>query len=163
MRMVIQRTTQARVLVGDTVIAEIGMGMLVLAGVARSDSHADADYLAKRVHDLRIFADNTGADNTGADDRGKMNLDLKQVAGSVLLLPNFTLYGDCSKGRRPGFDLAARPEAARPLFDYLVEAFVNNGTPTKAGVFGAHMKVELVNDGPVTFVVDSVSRFRSSL
>jgi D-tyrosyl-tRNA(Tyr) deacylase len=151
--MVIQRTTQARVLVDDRNIAEIGTGMLILAGVARSDSQADADYLAKRVPDLRIFT----------DDRGKMNLDLKQVAGSVLLIPNFTLYGDCSKGRRPGFDLAARPEVAKPLFDYLVEAFVSNGTPTKTGVFGAHMKVELVNDGPVTFVIDSVSRFRSPL
>jgi D-tyrosyl-tRNA(Tyr) deacylase len=122
--------------------------MLILAGIARSDSQADADYLARRVPDLRIFT----------DDQGKMNLDLKQVAGSVLLIPNFTLYGDCSKGRRPGFDLAARPEVAKALFEYLLQAFVSSGAPTKAGIFGADMKVELVNDGPVTFVIDSVVR-----
>lgn len=148
MRMVIQRTTQARVLVGDEIIAEIGLGMLILAGIGRADSEADADYLVRRVRDLRIFS----------DDRGKMNLDLGQVAGSVLLIPNFTLYGDCSKGRRPGFDLAARPELAKPLIDYLLQAFRSHGTPTKAGVFGADMKVELINAGPVTFVIDSMGR-----
>jgi D-tyrosyl-tRNA(Tyr) deacylase len=137
------------VLVGDTTIAEIGLGMLILAGIAQSDSQADADYLARRAPHLRIFQ----------DAGGKMNLDLRQVGGSLLLIPNFTLYGDCSKGRRPGFEMAARPEVAKPLFDYLVEAFRNQGTPTKVGVFGADMKVELVNDGPVTFVMDSVSRF----
>jgi D-tyrosyl-tRNA(Tyr) deacylase len=151
MRLVIQRTTQARVLVDDKIIAEIGTGMLVLAGIARSDTQVEADYLARRVPELRIFTDTSGPDKTG-----KMNLTLRQVEGSVLIVPNFTLYGDCSKGRRPGFDMAARPEAARPLFDYLVAAFINNGAATKVGVFGADMKVELVNDGPVTFVLDSL-------
>jgi D-tyrosyl-tRNA(Tyr) deacylase len=126
--------------------------MLILAGIGRSDSQADADYLARRVADLRIFADKE------PDKGGKMNLDLRQVGGSVLLIPNFTLYGDCSKGRRPGFDLAAPPEVAKPLFDYLVGAFIRNGTPTKTGVFGADMKVELVNDGPVTFFIESIGR-----
>ena len=145
MRIVIQRTTQARVLLDNKIIAEIGPGMLILAGIAHSDTQADADYLVKRIPELRIFK----------DDTGKMNLDLRQIGGAVLFVPNFTLYGDCSRGRRPGFDRAARPEAAKPLFDYMVNALIDSGTPTQAGVFGADMTVELVNDGPVTFVLDS--------
>ena len=148
MRLVIQRTAQARVVVDGRIIAEIGAGMLILAGIACSDSRTDAEYLAKRVPELRIFA----------DDIGKMNLDLRQVAGSVLIIPNFTLCADWSRGRRPAFDAAARPEVAKPLFEYLIELFMNKGIPTKTGLFGADMRVELVNDGPVSFVLDSTSR-----
>jgi D-tyrosyl-tRNA(Tyr) deacylase len=148
MRLVIQRIIHARVVSEGKVVAEIASGMLILAGIGRSDSYAEAQYLAKRVPELRIFK----------DDAGKMNLNLKQANGSLLLVPNFTLYGDCSRGRRPGFDAAARPEIAKPLFDYLVSLFMNNNIPTESGIFGADMQVELINDGPVTFVLESPLR-----
>jgi D-aminoacyl-tRNA deacylase len=148
MRLVIQRIIHARVVSEGKVVAEIASGMLILAGIGRSDSYAEAQYLSKRVPELRIFK----------DDAGKMNLNLKQANGSLLLVPNFTLYGDCSRGRRPGFDAAARPEIAKPLFDYLVSLFMNNNIPTESGIFGADMQVELINDGPVTFVLESPLR-----
>ncbi len=145
MRLIIQRVNEASVTIEGTKVAEIKLGVLVFAGVSKDDSIADADFLSGRLPNLRIFADSTG----------KMNLDLKQVEGSILLVPNFTLYGDCSRGRRPDFDRAARPEAARPLVDYLTQRLRESGLPVSTGFFGAHMTVTLSNDGPVTFVLDS--------
>jgi D-tyrosyl-tRNA(Tyr) deacylase len=141
---------EASVTIDGTKVVEIKIGVLVFAGMSKEDSTADADFLCGRLPNLRIFADSSRADSTG-----KMNLDLKQVKGSILLVPNFTLYGDCSRGRRPDFDRAARPESARPLFDYLTQRLRESGLPVAAGKFGAHMTVTLSNDGPVTFVLDS--------
>jgi D-tyrosyl-tRNA(Tyr) deacylase len=145
MRLVIQRTTHAKVLVDNREIANIGIGMLVLVAIATTDTPTEANYFARRLPELRIFP----------DLNGKMNLNLSQVGGSLLLVPNFTLYADCSRGRRPDFNRGASPDVARPLFHMLLEAFMNNGTPTQAGLFGADMKVHLVNDGPITLVLDS--------
>jgi D-tyrosyl-tRNA(Tyr) deacylase len=124
---------------------EIGVGMLIFAGFSKDDSTIQADYLAAKIPQLRIFADASG----------KMNLNIREVGGSILAVPNFTLYGDCRKGRRPAFDQAARPELARPLFDHLVEKLRGSGIPVQTGVFGAGMLVELLNDGPVTFVLEA--------
>jgi D-tyrosyl-tRNA(Tyr) deacylase len=127
------------------ITGEIGTGMLIFVGISKEDSTAQADYLASKVARLRIFADSSG----------KMNVDVREAGGSILAVPNFTLCGDCRKGRRPAFDQAARPEHARPLFDYFVLKLKESGIPVQTGVFGEHMRVELVNDGPVTLVLDS--------
>ncbi len=146
MRLLIQRVTEASVTIdGDNKISEIKLGLLVFAGVSRTDSEADAEFLAGRLPDLRIFADVSG----------KMNLSVKESKGSILLVPNFTLYGDCSRARRPSFDLAARPDVALPLFEYLIERLRMSEVPVVTGVFGAHTTVALANDGPVTFLLES--------
>ncbi len=120
--------------------------MLILAGIRKGDTESHAEYLADRISKIRIFR----------DAEGKMNLDLREAGGSVLVAPNFTLYGDCRKGRRPGFEQAARPEEARPLFEFFVNKLRESGIRAETGVFGADMEVSLVNDGPVTFVLDSL-------
>jgi D-tyrosyl-tRNA(Tyr) deacylase len=145
MRAVVQRVLRAGVSVAGREVAGIGRGMVVLLGIARDDDVATARRLAERVVGLRIFD----------DAAGRMNLDLSGVGGAVLCISQFTLYGDVRRGRRPAFDAAAPAEQARPLYDAFVAAVRATGIPCETGVFGAEMQVELVNDGPVTLIVDS--------
>jgi D-aminoacyl-tRNA deacylase len=145
MRAVLERVSQARVEVDGTVRGSIGRGLLVLVGVARPDTRADAEYLADKILGLRIFA----------DEAGKMNRSVVETGGSVLIVSQFTLYADCRKGRRPAFDLAAPPEEARSLYDYFVEACRKRYASIETGVFQAAMTISLVNDGPVTVIVES--------
>jgi D-tyrosyl-tRNA(Tyr) deacylase len=145
MRSVVQRVKRARVTVAGETVGEIGPGLLVLLGVAHDDTAADVLWMANKLVGLRIFE----------DDTGKMNLGLTDVRGSMLVVSQFTLLGDCQKGRRPSFILAARPEVAKPLYEQFVAAVGQQGIPTATGIFQAEMQVELVNDGPVTLVVES--------
>jgi D-tyrosyl-tRNA(Tyr) deacylase len=145
MRVVIQRVRRASVTVAGEVVGEIAAGWLVLLGVGPTDTTKQADWLAEKVANLRAFND--------AD--GKMNLSVQDVNGSVLVVSQFTLYGDCQKGRRPGFSGAAPPAIAEPLYEAFVTALKMLGVPVATGRFGADMQVELVNDGPVTFVIDA--------
>lgn len=145
MRAVVQRVVSARVVVGDQTVGAIGGGLLVLLGVTHADTEADARWLADKVAGLRIFA----------DDQGKMNRDVAEAGGGVLVVSQFTLYGDCAKGRRPSFITAARPEQAEPLYEAFVIALKAVGIATATGQFGASMQVELVNDGPVTLILDT--------
>ncbi len=148
MRAVLQRAASARVVVAGETVGEIGVGWLVLVGVAPTDMPADAAWLADKVVGSRAFN----------DDAGKMNRSVVEVAGGVLVVSNFTLYADAVKGRRPGFTAAARPEVAEPLYDRVLHELRLLGVPVAAGRFGADMRVELVNDGPVTLVLDSPPR-----
>ncbi len=145
MRAVVQRVRQARVVVGEEVVGEIGRGLLVLLGVARDDTAEQVRWLADKIVSLRIFAD--------AED--KMNLSVADVGGGVLVVSQFTLYGDCRKGRRPSFIDAAPPEIAIPLYEQFINAVKAQGVPVATGRFGAMMRVELVNDGPVTLILDT--------
>ena len=145
MRAVVQRVRRARVLVGPEVVGEVGQGLLVLLGVRRGNNAEQARWLAEKVVGLRIFED--------AD--GKMNVGLQDVRGGVLVVSQFTLYGDCQKGRRPSFIDAAPPPEAEPLYEAFVAAVRMQGVPAATGRFGADMQVELVNDGPVTLIVDA--------
>ncbi len=145
MRIVLQRVSSARVVVDGAVAGEIGPGLLVLLGVTHGDTGEQARLLAGKVARLRIFE----------DDQGKMNRSVADAGGSVLVVSQFTLYGDCRKGRRPSFDAAAPPEHARALYERFVAEVRALGLPVATGVFQAHMQVELVNDGPVTMVLDS--------
>jgi D-tyrosyl-tRNA(Tyr) deacylase len=145
MRIVIQRVKQARVEVDGHVTGAIGPGLLVLLGVAKTDSERDAEYLVEKVLHLRIFPDSAG----------KMNRNVAEAGGSLLVVSQFTIYGDCRKGRRPSFDLAASPQQAVVLYEYLVSAMRKTGVPVETGVFQASMQVHLVNDGPVTLICDS--------
>ena len=144
MRVVVQRVRRARVTVGDEVVGEIGQGLLVLLGVTHGDTIDNARWLAEKTVGLRIFA----------DDEGKMNRSVADVGGGVLVVSQFTLYGDCSKGKRPSFITAAPPEIAIPLYESFVDAVRALGIPVATGRFGAMMDVELINDGPVTLIVD---------
>jgi D-tyrosyl-tRNA(Tyr) deacylase len=145
MRAVLQRVRRAKVTVGEEITGEIAAGWLVLLGVAPADTQKDVGWLAEKVANLRAFED--------AD--GKMNLSVQDVRGSVLVVSQFTLYGDCLKGRRPGFTAAAPPAVAEPLYEAFAGALKMLGVPVATGRFGADMQVELVNDGPVTFVIDT--------
>jgi D-tyrosyl-tRNA(Tyr) deacylase len=145
MRAVIQRVSRASVTVDGQVVGAIGRGFLVLLGVTHNDGRAEADWLARKIAGLRIFE----------DDAGKMNLGLADVGGAVLVVSQFTLYGDARKGRRPDFIQAARPEIAEPLVNHFVEAIRSAGLPVETGRFGATMEVALVNDGPVTLWLDT--------
>jgi len=149
MRAVIQRVSRASVAVDDKVAGQIGQGLLVLLGVSRTDTEAAADYLADKITGLRIFE----------DAAGKMNLSVTEVNGGVLLVSQFTLYGDVRRGKRPSFDAAAPPEQARKLYEYMIERLRTLGIPCQTGVFQAMMQVELVNDGPVTILLDSEKGF----
>jgi len=149
MRAVVQRVREARVRVDGGIVGEIGPGVLALVGVAKDDGPEDVAYLAAKIRDLRIF------DDLG----GKMNLALSDVGGSILAVSQFTLYGDARRGRRPSFDHAAGADAGRLLFDALVLELGSTGLPVATGVFQAHMEVELVNDGPVTLLLDSRKAF----
>jgi D-tyrosyl-tRNA(Tyr) deacylase len=149
MRAVVQRVTRARVTVGDDVAGEIGRGLLVLLGVGHEDGEADADYMADKIAGLRIFE----------DENGKMNHAVGEVQGSVLVVSQFTLYGDVRRGKRPSFDAAAPPEKARALYEYFVERIRAAGLRCETGRFQEMMQVELVNDGPVTILLDSSRTF----
>jgi D-tyrosyl-tRNA(Tyr) deacylase len=149
MRAVVQRVSGAAVKVDGRVVGQIGQGLLVLLGVGRDDTIADADYLVDKTLGLRIFR----------DEQGKMNLDLFQSGGSLLVVSQFTLYGDCRKGRRPSFDQAAEPGRARALYEYFVERARARQMHVETGEFQASMSVELVNDGPVTLLFDSKRLF----
>ena len=149
MRAVIQRVTRARVTVDSRVAGEILTGMLILLGVGRDDNPESALYLAEKIANLRIFVDN------GADDAGKMNRSLLETGGSALVVSQFTLYGDTRGGRRPSYIKAASPDDASRLYEEFVRSLRSFGVPVETGVFQAHMEVELVNDGPVTILLDS--------
>jgi D-tyrosyl-tRNA(Tyr) deacylase len=145
MRALVQRVARAQVSVAGRVAGAIDRGLLVLLGATHADRPAAADWLAHKVAGLRVFA----------DDAGQMNLDLGSVGGRALVVPQFTLYGDARRGRRPDFLAAARPEHAEPLFERFCATLVGEGIGVERGVFGAHMAVELLNDGPVTLMIES--------
>lgn len=149
MRTVVQRVSRARVTVGNEVVGEIGRGLLVLLGVAHDDTEASADYLSDKIVGLRVFE----------DDSGKMNRAVGEAGGKVLVVSQFTLYGDVRRGKRPSFDGAAPPETARTLYEYFVARIRAAGLPCETGKFQEMMQVELVNDGPVTILLDSSKAF----
>ncbi len=144
MKGVIQRVTSASVTVDGRTTGEIGQGLLVLLGVEKGDDESKADWLAEKIAGLRIFS----------DDEGRMNLSLRDVGGALLVVSQFTLAGNCSKGKRPSFDTAAPPDEGRRLYEYFTEAVKRLGLPVQTGVFQADMQVSLVNDGPVTFILE---------
>jgi D-tyrosyl-tRNA(Tyr) deacylase len=149
MRVAIQRVSRARVQVGERTVGEIGRGLLVLVGVGSADGPDDVEYIAGKLRDVRIFE----------DEQGKMNRSVVDVGGALLLVSEFTLYGDIRKGRRPSFDRAAAPPLARQLYEDLVRVLRERGLRVETGAFQAHMQVELVNDGPVTILLDSERSF----
>jgi D-aminoacyl-tRNA deacylase len=149
LRAVVQRVRRAQVSVGKEAVGEIGPGLLVLLGVAKTDTQADADYLTSRILGLRIFD----------DENGKLNLSLTDTRGAVLAVSQFTLYGDARKGRRPSFDQAAPLQLANELYKYFVSKIRGSGFTCETGQFQAMMQVELVNDGPVTILLDSSRMF----
>jgi D-tyrosyl-tRNA(Tyr) deacylase len=149
MRAVVQRVSRAQVTVNAEVVGKIGHGLLVLLGVSKADSESDADYLAEKIIGLRIFE----------DEQGKMNLAAGEVGGGILVVSQFTLYGDVRRGKRPSFDAAAAPEQARRLYEYLVQRIRDAGLTCETGRFQEMMQVELVNDGPVTIMLDSAKTF----
>jgi D-aminoacyl-tRNA deacylase len=148
MRAVVQRVSRAEVSVGGSSLGRIGRGFAVLLGVARDDSAADVEFIADRILGLRVFA----------DAAGKMNLALDAISGELLVVSQFTLLADTSGGRRPSFIRAAAPELARPLYEDFVSLVRARGVRVETGEFGAHMEVALVNDGPVTIILDSRTR-----
>jgi len=149
MRAVVQRVKRAKVEVDGRNVGEIGQGLLVFLGVGEGDSEKDCDYLANKIAHLRIFA----------DDQGMMNLSLTEIEGAVLLVSQFTLWGDCRKGRRPSFTRAARPEKARDLYEHFNGILRGKGLEVATGEFQEMMDVHLLNDGPVTLILDSEKRY----
>ncbi len=145
MRAVVQRVQKTTLSVDGELISEIPFGLTVFLGIKSGDTEKEADYIAKKIAGLRIFE----------DENGKMNLSVKDVGGEVMLVSQFTLYGDASHGNRPSFTLAERPEKAEPLYEYAVRALQGYGVVVKKGVFGADMKIEQYNDGPVTILLDT--------
>jgi D-tyrosyl-tRNA(Tyr) deacylase len=149
MRAVVQRVSRAQVAVNGEITGQIGLGLLVLLGVGRDDANADATYLVEKIAGLRVFE----------DAQGKMNLSVQDVGGSVLAVSQFTLYGDVRRGKRPSFDAAAPPEKARQLYEFFVEQIRAAGLRCETGRFQEMMRVELVNEGPVTILLDSGKAF----
>lgn len=149
MRAVVQRVSRARVMVGQWTSGEIGLGLLVLLGVGQEDTEADVDYMAEKIAGLRIFE----------DEDGKMNRSVRDVSGSILAVSQFTLYGDVRRGKRPSFDNAAPPNDARRLYELFVERIRAAGLRCETGRFQEMMQVELVNEGPVTILLDSAKTF----
>lgn len=145
MRAVVQRVKYSSVTVGGEIVGKINQGFMVLLGITHNDGEKEINWLAKKIKDLRVFE----------DENGKMNLGLEEIKGELLIISQFTLYGDCIKGRRPGFVDAARPEVAKPLYEKFMEKCKSFGIKTEGGIFGADMKVELLNDGPVTLIIDT--------
>jgi D-tyrosyl-tRNA(Tyr) deacylase len=144
MKIVLQRVTYAKVTVGDVITGRIGKGFLLLLGVGHDDTEEDCRRLADKISGLRIFS----------DENDKINLDLENVGGELLVVPQFTLYADCRKGNRPNFIQAAKPEKANALYEYFVEYLRGKGKHVETGSFGADMKVELLNDGPFTIILE---------
>jgi D-tyrosyl-tRNA(Tyr) deacylase len=149
MRAIVQRVSRAQVAVDGEIVGEVGCGLLVFLGVTHADAEEDADYLADKIAGLRVFE----------DEDGKMNLDVAAVSGGILVVSQFTLYGDVRRGKRPSFDAAAPPEPARRLYEYFVARIRAAGLPCETGRFQEMMEVELVNDGPVTILLDSSKMF----
>jgi D-tyrosyl-tRNA(Tyr) deacylase len=149
MRAVVQRVSRAQVAVNGEITGQIGLGLLVLLGVGRDDANTDATYLVEKIAGLRVFE----------DAQGKMNLSVQDVGGSVLAVSQFTLYGDVRRGKRPSFDAAAPPEKARQLYEFFVEQIRATGLRCETGRFQEMMQVELVNEGPVTILLDSAKGF----
>jgi D-aminoacyl-tRNA deacylase len=149
MRAIVQRVSQARVIVAEQTVGEIAAGVLVLLGVSREDQTGDADYLADKILNLRIFG----------DEQGKMNLSLLDINAAMLVVSQFTLYGDARKGRRPSYIDAAEPEKAKALYEYFIAQVRSQGINVETGVFQAMMQVNLTNDGPVTILLDSKKTF----
>ena len=145
MRVVLQRVRQASVQVDGAMVGSIGRGLLVFLGVGKEDTRADADYMVGKVVELRVFP----------DDAGKMNRSLLEIRGSLLVVSQFTLYGDCRKGRRPSYDQAAVPAIAKDLYEYFVDSAKMRGVPVATGTFQASMSVDLTNEGPVTLILDT--------
>ena len=144
MKLVVQRVKKAEVKVDESIIGKIDKGFLVLIGIKVGDTKEQADYLVKKLCNLRVFS----------DENDKMNLSIKDVKGKLLIVSQFTLYGDCSQGNRPSFIEAARPEEANPLYEYFCNQCELNNIEVQKGIFGADMKVELINDGPVTIIIE---------
>jgi D-tyrosyl-tRNA(Tyr) deacylase len=149
MRAVIQRVSEAKVEVEGKVVGQITAGLLVYLGVGKEDTETDAQFMAEKLVNLRIFA----------DEAGKMNRSVIDIGGGVLLVSQFTLYGDCRRGRRPGFDAAGEPTLAERLYEKVAELIAAEDVPVEKGAFGAHMHVTSLNDGPVTFLLDSSRLF----
>lgn len=148
MRVVIQCVSEASVKVDNQIVGEIGKGLMLLIGVDESDENSDADWLVKKILDVRVFS----------DDEGKMNHSVKDMNGEILCISQFTLISDYKKGNRPSYIKAARPDKAIPLFEYFKDEMKKSGLKTESGIFGADMKVSLINDGPVTLVFDSKTK-----
>ncbi|MDQ0784467.1 D-aminoacyl-tRNA deacylase [Chryseobacterium sp. W4I1] len=148
MKIVIQRVSEASVKVDGKIVGEIGKGLMLLTGIDENDEKSDADWLVQKILNLRIFGDE--------DD--KLNLSVKDISGEILCISQFTLIADYKKGNRPSFIKAAKPDLAVPLFDYFKEEIAKSGLKTESGIFGADMKVSLINDGPVTIVMDSITK-----
>ncbi|MDP9958165.1 D-aminoacyl-tRNA deacylase [Chryseobacterium lathyri] len=148
MKIVIQRVSEAHVKVDGKIVGAIGKGLLLLVGIDENDEKADADWLVQKILNLRIFG----------DENDKLNLSVKDISGEILCISQFTLIADYKKGNRPSFIKAAKPDKAIPLFDYFKEEIANSGLKTESGIFGADMKVSLINDGPVTIVMDSITK-----
>lgn len=148
MKVVVQRVSEANVKVDGRVVGEINKGFMLLVGIDENDSTTDADWLVQKILNLRVFAD--------ADE--KLNLSVKDISGEILCISQFTLIADYKKGNRPSFIKAAKPDKAIPLFDYFKEEIAKSGLKTESGIFGADMKVALINDGPVTIVLDSITK-----
>ena len=149
MRAIVQRVKNAQVSVNSNIVGQIGAGLLVYLGVGKDDGESDAAFIADKIANLRIFA----------DSNEKMNLSVKDTAGQILIVSNFTLFGDCRKGRRPGFDLAAEPDCANRLYEKVVELVKAEGLEVQKGVFAAYMDVTASNDGPSNFLLDSKRQF----
>jgi len=149
MRAIVQRVKNAKVAVDGNVVGQINAGLLVYLGVGKDDDETDAVFISDKIVNLRIFA----------DANGKMNLSVKDTAGQVLVVSNFTLFGDCRKGRRPGFDLAAEPVIAEKLYEKVVELIKAQGLSVQNGIFAAYMDVTASNDGPINFLIDSKRLF----
>ena len=149
MRFVCQRVLEAEVKVNEKSVGKIDKGLLVFLGVGKGDTEADAQFMSDKLVNLRIFP----------DEAGKMNRSVQDVGGAILLISNFTLHGDCRKGRRPGFDAAAEPALAESLYEKVIVLIAEQGVPIEKGAFGEYMHITSINDGPVTFLLDSTRLF----
>ncbi|MCW3161935.1 D-aminoacyl-tRNA deacylase [Chryseobacterium oryctis] len=148
MKAVIQRVSEANVKVDGKIVGEINKGFMLLIGIDENDEKSDADWLVQKILNLRVFG----------DDEGKLNLSVQDIKGEILCISQFTLIADYKKGNRPSFIKAAKPDKAIPLFEYFKEEISKSGLKTESGIFGADMKVSLINDGPVTIVMDSITK-----